>query len=52
MYLFFSPRDPEHFPFVLLGNKIDLEAKRAVGAKRAQAWCQTKNNIKYYEVRH
>ncbi|MCP9261266.1 Ras-related GTPase [Dirofilaria immitis] len=44
------PRDPEHFPFVLLGNKIDLEAKRAVSAKRAQAWCQTKNNIKYYEV--
>lgn len=20
-----SPRDPEHFPFVVLGNKVDLE---------------------------
>lgn len=25
-----SPRDPDHFPFVVLGNKIDLE-NRAVG---------------------
>ncbi|PAV62302.1 hypothetical protein WR25_08119 [Diploscapter pachys] len=45
-----SPRDPEHFPFVLLGNKVDLEQNRAVSAKRAQSWCQTKNNIPYYEV--
>lgn len=26
-----SPRDPENFPFVVLGNKIDLES-RAVSA--------------------
>lgn len=26
-----SPRDPENFPFVVLGNKIDLE-NRQVGA--------------------
>uniref|UniRef100_A0A0M3I6M7 Ras-related protein Rab-7a n=2 Tax=Ascaris TaxID=6251 RepID=A0A0M3I6M7_ASCLU len=45
-----SPRDPEHFPFVLLGNKIDLEANRAVSAKRAEAWCLSKNKMKYYEV--
>ena len=25
-----SPRDPENFPFVVLGNKVDLE-NRAVG---------------------
>ncbi|VDN55516.1 unnamed protein product [Dracunculus medinensis] len=43
------PRDPEHFPFVLLGNKVDLEASRAVTTKRAKAWCDMKN-IKYYEV--
>ncbi|CAB3405600.1 unnamed protein product [Caenorhabditis bovis] len=45
-----SPRDPEHFPFVLLGNKVDLESQRAVSSKRAQSWCQTKGNIPYYEV--
>ncbi|KAK6022318.1 Ras family protein [Ostertagia ostertagi] len=44
------PRDPENFPFVLLGNKVDLEAQRAVSSKRAQSWCQSKNNIPYYEV--
>jgi Ras-related protein Rab-7A len=44
-----SPRDPENFPFVVLGNKIDLE-NRAVSSKRAQSWCQSKNDIPYFEV--
>ncbi|CAG0890869.1 unnamed protein product [Cyprideis torosa] len=44
-----SPRDPENFPFVVIGNKIDLE-NRAVSSKRAQQWCQTKNEIPYYET--
>ena len=44
-----SPREPENFPFVLLGNKVDLEP-RAVSAKRAQQWCQSKNNIPYFET--
>ncbi|XP_063706692.1 ras-related protein Rab-7a [Culicoides brevitarsis] len=44
-----SPRDMEHFPFVVLGNKIDLENK-AVSTKRAQQWCQSKNDIPYFET--
>ncbi|XP_048837755.1 ras-related protein Rab-7b isoform X1 [Brienomyrus brachyistius] len=44
-----SPRDPENFPFVVLGNKIDLE-NRQVTTKRAQAWCQSKNGIPYFET--
>uniref|UniRef100_A0AAZ3SD70 Uncharacterized protein n=1 Tax=Oncorhynchus tshawytscha TaxID=74940 RepID=A0AAZ3SD70_ONCTS len=44
-----SPRDPENFPFVVLGNKIDLE-NRQVTTKRAQAWCQSKDNIPYFET--
>nr|XP_006820804.1 PREDICTED: ras-related protein Rab-7a-like [Saccoglossus kowalevskii] len=44
-----SPRDPENFPFVVLGNKIDLE-NRAVSTKRAQAWCHSKNDIPYFET--
>lgn len=44
-----SPRDPEHFPFVVLGNKVDLE-NRAVSQKRAQQWCQLKNDIPYFET--
>merc|ERR1712013_884277 len=42
--------DPENFPFVVLGNKIDVEDKRTVFAKRAKAWCQRKGNIPYFET--
>jgi len=44
-----SPRDPENFPFVVLGNKIDLE-NHAINSKRAMHWCQSKNNIPYFET--
>jgi len=44
-----SPRDPESFPFAVLGNKIDLD-NRAVSTKRAQTWCQSKNDVPYFEV--
>lgn len=32
-----------------MGNKVDLEP-RAISAKRAQQWCQSKNNIPYFET--
>lgn len=43
-----SPRDPDNFPFVVIGNKIDLE-NRAVTPKRAQAWCGAKNDLPHFE---
>jgi Ras-related protein Rab-7A len=45
-----GPRDPDNFPFVVLGNKIDLEGQRVVSTKRAQAWCQQKGDIPYFET--
>eukprot|EP00163_Fabomonas_tropica_P009635 TRINITY_DN1945_c0_g1_i1.p1 TRINITY_DN1945_c0_g1~~TRINITY_DN1945_c0_g1_i1.p1 ORF type:complete len:206 (-),score=72.30 TRINITY_DN1945_c0_g1_i1:267-884(-) len=45
-----GPRDPENFPFVVLGNKIDLENQRCVSPKRAQAWCQEHGGIPYFET--
>ncbi|KAH8417549.1 hypothetical protein KR222_001784 [Zaprionus bogoriensis] len=66
-----SPRDPEHFPFVVLGNKVDLDNRQVrvdsllqcfvyrtaffcclvqVSTRRAQQWCQSKNEIPYYET--
>ncbi|KAI9280812.1 vacuolar biogenesis protein [Sporodiniella umbellata] len=46
-----SPRDPDRFPFVLLGNKIDVEeSKRMVSQKRAMSWCQSKGNVPYFET--
>jgi len=44
-----GPRDPDNFPFVVLGNKIDLD-QRMVSQKRALAWCQSKGNIPYFET--
>eukprot|EP00316_Scyphosphaera_apsteinii_P016545 CAMPEP_0119309382 /NCGR_PEP_ID=MMETSP1333-20130426/15223_1 /TAXON_ID=418940 /ORGANISM="Scyphosphaera apsteinii, Strain RCC1455" /LENGTH=203 /DNA_ID=CAMNT_0007313339 /DNA_START=67 /DNA_END=678 /DNA_ORIENTATION=+ len=44
-----GPRDPENFPFVVLGNKVDLDS-RVVSQKRALAWCQAKGNIPYFET--
>jgi Ras-related protein Rab-7A len=43
------PRDPDHFPFVVVGNKVDLSS-RGVTAKRAQQWCATKGNLPYFET--
>ncbi|OBZ91831.1 putative Ras-related protein Rab7 [Choanephora cucurbitarum] len=46
-----SPRDPDNFPFVVLGNKIDVdESKRMVSQKRAMTFCQAKGNIPYFET--
>jgi len=44
-----GPRDPDHFPFVVLGNKVDLES-RVVSSKRALAWCTAKGEIPYFET--
>merc|ERR1712194_258831 len=40
-----SPRDPTNFPFVILGNKADLDSKRKVPQAKAQTWCKSKNDI-------
>ncbi|RJE22699.1 gtp-binding protein [Aspergillus sclerotialis] len=46
-----SPRDPENFPFVVIGNKIDVEEnKRMISSKRAMTFCQSKGNIPYFET--
>ena len=37
-----GPRDPDNFPFVVLGNKIDVDS-RVVAQKRALAWCQVRS---------
>ncbi|KAI1335229.1 putative ras-related protein Rab7 [Xylariaceae sp. FL0016] len=46
-----SPRDPENFPFVVLGNKIDVEeSKRVISSKRAATFCHSKGDIPYFET--
>ncbi|CAO2841936.1 unnamed protein product [Amaranthus hypochondriacus] len=47
-----SPSDPDNFPFILLGNKIDVDggSNRVVSEKKAKAWCMSKGNIPYFET--
>ncbi|ORX68560.1 ras-domain-containing protein [Linderina pennispora] len=45
-----GPRDLENFPFVVVGNKVDIEGKRVVSQKRAMEWCVAKGNIPYFET--
>ncbi|XP_070580389.1 ras-related protein Rab-7a-like [Ptychodera flava] len=42
-------RDPENFPFVVIGNKVDLNT-RSISTRRAEAWCRSKHNIPYFET--
>jgi Ras-related protein Rab-7A len=37
-----NPRDPNNFPFVVIGNKVDKEAERRVPKSKATQWCKSK----------
>jgi Ras-related protein Rab-7A len=47
-----APRDPNNFPFIVLGNKLDREADRRVSEKKAETWCRQANDtpIPHYET--
>ncbi|OIV98814.1 hypothetical protein TanjilG_25060 [Lupinus angustifolius] len=56
MILFFltqaNPSNARTFPFILLGNKIDIDGgnSRVVSEKKAKDWCASKENIPYFET--
>ncbi|KAK9839886.1 hypothetical protein WJX81_008483 [Elliptochloris bilobata] len=47
-----SPNDPDTFPFVVLGNKVDVDEgrSRVVTEKKAKQWCTAKGGIPYFET--
>jgi len=46
-----SPMDPESFPFVVIGNKVDVEeSRRMISSKRAMTFCQSKGGLSYFET--
>ncbi|ETO10497.1 hypothetical protein RFI_26880 [Reticulomyxa filosa] len=46
-----APRDVEHFPFVVLGNKLDLtKTQRKVPDAKVRQWCKDKYDVTYYET--
>ena len=44
-----NPKNPETFPFVALGNKVDKESERRVPQSKAQAWTRSKGQIPLFE---
>ncbi|KAM9326651.1 ras-related protein Rab-7a-like [Gastrophryne carolinensis] len=44
-----DPPSPESFPFVVIGNKAELEEDRQVSPRQAQDWCKM-CNAEYYET--
>lgn len=43
--------DPDNFPFVVLGNKVDVEEDaRQVTPEDAQEWCAANGSAPYYET--
>ncbi len=45
-----APEDPEHFPFVLLGNKVDKEPERQISSLKATEWCKANGDMPYFET--
>lgn len=46
-----TPRDPDSFPFIVLGNKIDVTDKaREVPTRRAKTWCATQGSLPLFET--
>merc|ERR1711974_175391 len=44
-----SPDQPDSFPFLVLGNKSDLEDERQVPTKLAERVCQKLGNLSFLE---
>ena len=45
-----APQDPNNFPFVVLGNKVDREPERKVDSEKAESWCKQNGNLPYFET--
>ncbi|CAI9109195.1 OLC1v1008970C1 [Oldenlandia corymbosa var. corymbosa] len=47
-----DPANPETFPFVLIGNKVDINGGscRAISEKVVREWCASRGNIPYFET--
>lgn len=47
-----SPKDPENFTFIAVGNKLDKDPERTVPKAKAMQWCKSKGAkpIPYFET--
>ena len=46
-----NPNDPESFPFIIVGNKVDKQDQRKVTEKEAKDWCTSvgKTSMQHFE---
>jgi len=45
-----APKEPQTFPFLVIGNKVDLEDKRQVSGMEARKFCQQNGGMLFYET--
>jgi Ras-related protein Rab-7A len=45
-----GPSDPNNFPFVCLGNKLDKSDLRQVPTTKGQQWAKDNNDMMFYET--
>ncbi len=45
-----NPKDPDNFPFVVIGNKSDKENERKVPESKIKQYCASKNIVAYFET--
>lgn len=46
-----NPKDADNFPFLVLGNKMDVDkARHAVGVEKAEEWCRENGGIPHFLV--
>jgi len=43
-------KNPDTFPFIILGNKCDKETERKVTRAKAETWCQENGGYGYFET--
>jgi len=41
---------PDSLPFIVLGNKSDLEDQRSVPTRKAKTWCESNGGMSYVET--
>eukprot|EP00826_Nyctotherus_ovalis_P036629 TRINITY_DN3268_c0_g1_i17.p1 TRINITY_DN3268_c0_g1~~TRINITY_DN3268_c0_g1_i17.p1 ORF type:complete len:207 (-),score=69.95 TRINITY_DN3268_c0_g1_i17:55-675(-) len=45
-----SPKNPDTFPVIVLGNKADRDGERKVPFEKAKAWCEAHGKVPFFET--
>jgi Ras-related protein Rab-7A len=45
-----NPSESDNFPYIVVGQKLDLEAERKVSEADARAWCESQKIKNYFET--